>query len=368
MARRGVSEAANEVSLMKWNWNKRLGSLAVSPRLLLALLLSLVFHAWMAGGLDGWLPEEESPETQLIRVELAKLPPPASKPKPVPVPSPKATSRQLVPPPPEVPPAPVAKPEPPMEPNSELAPPPVNPPEKPAPVLDPTPVVEPVEDSSAAIEVPMPKVPGRVAIEYQILRKGGVAGVEHHRYEAKADGSYVLTSLAEAKGLLALALSDLVQRSEGQVTPQGLRPMSYLYQYGKNVDKAQKASFDWSSGQLTMETGSRRQTVALQDGTQDLMSFLYQFMFVPPLQDLQLAVTNGKKLKVYNYGFEGEETLTTRMGSLRTLHIGKSGSDGEEKTEIWLAADHHYLPVKISKTEKDGTVTERIATHLQIEE
>lgn len=347
--------------------SKRFGSLAVSPRLLLALLLSLVFHAWMAGGLDGWLPEEESPETQLIRVELAKLPPPAPKPAPVPV-KPRTTKKTA--PPPETP--PVAKPEPPMEPKTEPVPlvpsPPVNAPEKPAPVVEPAPVEEPVEDSSVAIETPMPKVPGQVAIEYQILRKGGVAGVERHRYEAKADGSYLLTSLAEAKGLLALALSDLVQRSEGQVTPQGLRPTSYLYQYGKNADKAQKASFDWAGRQLTMESGSRRQTVDLQEGTQDLMSFMYQFMFVPPLQDLQLAVTNGKKLKVYNYGFEGEETLTTRMGPLRTLHIGKSGSDGEEKTDMWLAADYHYLPVKISKTEKDGTVTERIATHLQIQE
>jgi len=244
----------------------------------------------------------------------------------------------------------------------------MNAPEKSTPVAEPAPVVEPMEDSSVAIETPMPKVPGQVAIEYQIVRKGGVAGVEHHRYEVKADGSYVLTSLAEAKGLLALALSDLVQRSEGQVTAQGLRPSSYQYQYGKNVDKAQRASFDWQGRQLTMETGSRKQTVALQEGTQDLMSFMYQFMFVPPLQDLQLAVTNGKKLKVYNYGFEGEETLTTKMGPLRTLHIGKSGSDGEEKTDMWLAADYHYLPVKISKTEKDGTVTERIATHLQIQE
>ncbi len=350
--------------------SKRFGFLVTLPRrLLLSLLLSLVFHVWMAGGLDGWLPEEESPETQLIRVELAKLPPPKPQ-SAVPKPAPRPLAKKPVPPPepkpvkmpaPETPPVP-AEPAPvPVVPVD-----PVPPQQQPVPVAEPAPAVEPAEYTSAAIE--MPRVPGQVAIEYQILRKGGVAGVERHRYEAKGDGSYVLTSLAEAKGLLALALSDLVQRSQGQVTPQGLRPTSYLYQYGKNVDKAQKASFDWSARQLTMEVGARKQTVDLQDGTQDLMSFMYQFMFVPPLQNLQLAVTNGKKLKVYNYAFEGEETLATKMGPLRTLHIGKSGSDGEEKTEIWLAADYHYLPVKISKTEKDGTVTERIATRLQTEE
>ncbi len=209
--------------------------------------------------------------------------------------------------------------------------------------------------------------PRHVEIDYQVLRKGGVAAIERHSYQATEDGSYSLSSIAEPKGLLSLALSDLVQRSEGTVTERGLRPSSYLYQYGRNADKAQKATFDWQGKTLAMEVGSRRQTVELREGTQDLMSFMYQFMFVPPLQDMQLAVTNGKKLKVYNYGFEGEETLTTNMGLLRTLRIGKSNSDGDEKTEIWLAADYHYLPVKISKTEKDGTVTERIATRLQTE-
>ena len=206
-----------------------------------------------------------------------------------------------------------------------------------------------------------------MVIDYQIVRKGGVAAQEHHEYQARDDGSYTLTSLVEAKGLLALALSDLVQKSQGQVTAQGLRPASYLYQYGKNPDKAQKATFDWQGKTLLMEAGKSRQQVELLAGTQDLMSFMYQFMFAPPLQEMHLVLTNGKKLKVYNYNFEGEETLQSKMGPLQTLRIGKSNSDGEEKTEIWLAADYHYLPVKISKTEKDGTVTERIATHLLVE-
>lgn len=343
----------------------------MTRRLLLALLLSVLVHAWMVGGLDGWLPAEDSSETTLIQVELVRpSPKPVAKPLPeksrpaVPDAAPKsmpvarerpaervAVEARAIPP--DALPAPVE----PVVPAAVVV----------TPSLPPVdgPVVE--EAAPAEAEEPVPQAPSRVVIDYQIVRKGGVAGVEHHSYQAREDGGYVLTSLAEAKGLLALALSDLVQRSEGQVTPRGLRPTSYLYQYGKNVDKAQKASFDWQGGTLTMEVGSRRQTAELQEGTQDLMSFMYQFMFVPPLQDMRLAVTNGKKLKIYHYNFEGEEPLETRMGLLRTLRIGKSGSDGEEKTEIWLAADYHYLPVKISKTEKDGTVTERIATSLQTE-
>jgi hypothetical protein len=216
-------------------------------------------------------------------------------------------------------------------------------------------------------EEPAPAPPHQVEIDYQIWRKGSVAGLERHRYKVDEDGRYTLQSTAEPKGLLALALSDLVQKSEGVVTERGLRPTSFLYQYGRNADKAQKAIFDWQTSKLTLETGTRRQTVELPDGAQDLMSFMYQFMFAPPLQEMQLTITNGKRLKTYAYGFDGEETVETRMGQIRSLHIGRSSDDGEEKTELWLATDYHYLPVKIRKTEKDGTVLERIATRLQTE-
>lgn len=344
---------------------------APGRRLLLALLLSLLLHAWLVGGLDGWLPHDDSPDAIPIRVELA--PPPAPplqtvQPRPAPkappvsrkpaLPKPVATPAQPAPEAPAPPPAAAAAEPPPPAPVAEA---------EPAVPDVAEPAAEEITAASPQAEEAIPSPPRHVEIDYQILRKGGVAAVERHRYQAGENGDYVLTSVAEAKGLLALALADLVQRSEGVITARGLQPSRYLYQYGKNADKAQKAGFDWQARTLSMETGSRRQTVELPEGTQDLMSFMYQFMFSPPLQEMQLAVTNGKKLKVYNYGFEGEETLETRMGPLRTWHIGKSGSDGEEKTEIWLAADYHYLPVKIRKTETDGTVTERIASRLQME-
>lgn len=261
-------------------------------------------------------------------------------------------------------------PEPPLAPAAQPAPPVEQPAPAVAPVVEPPPAQAAAADEPPADVLPdeeaLPPPPSHVEIDYRLLRKGGAVGVERHRYQAREDGSYSLSSVAEPKGLLALALSDLVQKSEGRLTDQGLQPSTFLYQYGSNADKAQLATFDWKVGLLTLRSGARSHTVPLRAGAQDLMSFMYQFMFTPPLEEMRIAITNGKRLKTYDYGFEGEETLETAMGSLRCIHIGRTSSD-EEKTEIWLAADYHYLPVKISKTEKDGTVTERIATRLQIE-
>jgi hypothetical protein len=154
-----------------------------------------------------------------------------------------------------------------------------------------------------------------------------------------------------------------VQKSEGTVTDEGLRPDFYSYQYGTSAKKSQTANFDWEKRLLTMRNAKGESSVKLADGTQDFLSFMYQFMFTPPLENLQITMTNGKKLRTYNYTFEGEETIISKFGELKTIHLLKS-SDDDEKTEIWLATEYQYLPVKIRKTEKDGTVIEQLISKL----
>ena len=193
---------------------------------------------------------------------------------------------------------------------------------------------------------------------------GGTKGQVQVRYQVKPDGSYVLKSTMQVNGFAGLFFGALTQTSVGQVTDRGLKPLHYLYQYGNSESKARRASFDWAANQLTMEAGKRSITVGLTEGTQDLLSFLYQFMFVPPLESMQLNVTDGRRLRHFNYSFEGEEDVETDIGKLRSLHLGKSSGDTEEKTEVWLAIEYNYLPVKIRKTEKDGTVIEQVATRI----
>jgi hypothetical protein len=351
-------------------WNRRLNKL-----LLCALAISLAVHVLLIARSAGWWSLPASADGHIV-VELASpsAPQPAAvESKPLPVAKP---ARKVSTPKPKAPP----QPEPPVQPA------PVE--DIPVAVAEPTPEPEPIAETGASEEetpqvaaapvaveedpvvqeeeeqVPAP--PHHVVIEFNILRKGGVVGTERHVYDANEQG-YTLTSVAKPRGLYALALSELVQKSEGRVAPQGLKPERFSYQYGSKSDKTQLAVFDWEQGKLSMQAGSRKQEVPLSEGAQDLMSFMYQFMFVPPLQEMQLAITNGKRFRTYDYGFEGEETIDTPLGKVNCIHIARSSDDGEEKTELWLAADYHYLPLKFRKTEKDGTVLERIATHVQME-
>ena len=170
--------------------------------------------------------------------------------------------------------------------------------------------------------------------------------------------------LTTGTGLAALMFPDLLQTSEGLLTKSGLQPVKYLYQFGNKADKTRSANFDWQAKNVVMQTSKGIKTEELPDGTQELISFMYQFMYVTPLQDMQIPIATGKKLSTYEYSFEGEENFNSSLGELKAIHITHSGVDSDEKTELWLAIDYQYLPVKIRKIEKNGNVVELEATRI----
>jgi len=196
-----------------------------------------------------------------------------------------------------------------------------------------------------------------VETEFEVFRGGdaSAAGTTRSTFSIDKNGAYQINSTTEAKGLASLFFEPLVQKSEGMVTENGLTPSFFSYEYG---NKTQTASFSWNDGILLLHTAKGDKTENLITGTQDLLSFMYQFMFKPPLEAMQITVTNGKNLRTYTYSFEGEETISTKLGELKTIHLLKTGSD-VEKTELWLGLDYQYLPVKIRKTEKDGSTIEQ---------
>lgn len=191
---------------------------------------------------------------------------------------------------------------------------------------------------------------GKAKIVYQLLPNGE---------------QYHLESLMQATGFAALVIPDLLQTSDGFLNARGLQPTKYLYQFGDKKNKTFSAALDWEGNKLTLSSAKGVKEVELIEGTQDLLSFMYQFMFIPPLQNMQLTITNGKKLGTYDYSFAGEEMIATKMGDLRTMHIFRATEDGDEKTELWLALDYQYVPVKIRKTEKEDKVYELLATSLK---
>lgn len=223
-------------------------------------------------------------------------------------------------------------------------------------------------DNPAALidtETLPPAIPYEFAeTEFDVFRNNDTApaGKTIITFSLDKNNGYLIKGVTQAKGLASIFFDTLQQKSEGFITKDGLRPNYYSYEYGNR--KSQIANFSWSDGIVLLHTAKGTKTENLTAGTQDLLSFMYQFMFKPPLESLSITMTNGKNLRTYTYSFEGEELIDTRFSSdLKTIHLIKTGSE-EDKTEIWLATDYKYLPVKIRKTEKDGSTVEQIMTNI----
>ncbi|ACT49170.1 DUF3108 domain-containing protein [Methylotenera mobilis] len=223
--------------------------------------------------------------------------------------------------------------------------------------------VMPSEPSMSETEVAVTP-PQYIETEFEVFQGDSKSAVGNARITFNIDmaGSYAIKSTIEAQGLTALFFQNLVQESQGVVTEQGLKPSYYSYRYGNK--KSQTAKFHWDDSTLTMRTEKGEKTEKLEAGTQDLLSFIYQFMFTPPLVSNAINITNGKTLRNYNYRFEGEEIIYSKLGALNTIHLIRANANSEEKTELWLATDYKNLPIKIRKTEKNGSVIEQVISSL----
>lgn len=334
-----------------------LRSLSIETRLFIAVGVSLALHLIILFGPQIRLPEISTPLPPLqARIDIAKPPPPKPEVQPAPArPQRKPVAHKRIQTPPQQP-APATTgetpPGPPVPdtPGSVAADQPLPPPSAP----------EPVPDQAQAPPENKRRLPGRVEITYALYlgQNRLQVGQTLQTWEAH-DDTYRLSSVYETTGLAAFFKPyRLAYASQGRITDQGLMPESFVTRRGKGGEVEDAVQFDWNIQSLNFTAGGEQYRVSLPPGTQDLLSFMYQLALTPiaPGQ-VRLSITNGRKLESYQLEVGSEETLETPLGNIRTLPIRKIRHPGEEGTEIWLAPDYRFLPVRIRLTDRQGKVS-----------
>lgn len=106
-------------------------------------------------------------------------------------------------------------------------------------------------------------------------------------------------------------------------------------------------------------------TETLPVGTLDELSLSYQFAFVPPSPPgLIIHETDYRQLYTARYAVT-RETLDTPIGTLETVVLTKQQEQSDPfRKKIWLATEHHLLPVRIITTEKNGLEVDQIVTKI----
>lgn len=224
--------------------------------------------------------------------------------------------------------------------------------------------------SAFAISAPaaVPPAPRAVSAYYDVFRNGMHVAEISDTFEAK-DGGYRIASETRPVGLLALFVRDPLRVvSSGELTASGLRPRRFEGKRSEDDPRKARADFDWQAERLTITHRGKTDTLRLPPATQDLLSAMYQFMFLEygTLQRYELAMTNGRKLARYLYRVERDVEIETPLGRMTTLHFVRQRAPDEGGIEIWLAPQYRHLPVRLRIEEEDGSRYEQVITRLEV--
>ena len=329
--------------------------------LLAALLLSFLIHLILLLGptleLSDW--KEPPPLTVTLQAEAPK-PPPVIAPTPPP-------RRQIRPPAPP----PVVAVEPIDEPSPVVVPEPVE-----SVASTPTPAPTPAPEPPPPVAIPSitarAAFPSRIEMLYSVHRgdRGIKLGNTTHTWRIGGK-QYLLTSTTEASGLFSLFNSGrYVLTSRGEITADGLQPISFWIQRGQSANRTESAEFDWEAKTLDYGKGTDRHSAVIAKGAQDQLSVFYQLALTAPHENgLRFALTTGRKFNRYTYQVTGEEILDTALGNIKAQRLTRvlDKTDSSESADIWLAIDYHYLPVRFRLGTRDGEVLDHWVKEIRLD-
>jgi len=216
---------------------------------------------------------------------------------------------------------------------------------------------------ATALAAPTPR---SVQASYNVTMNGTPIAVMNETFEAR-DGTYRITSESVPLGAVALFQKPALAVSSGHVAAEGLRPERFE---GRRIGNNQqlKAEFDWAGERLTFGRDGKTETVTLGRGTQDRLSIMYQFMYqsFDKRDRLEVAMTDGRRLARYQYTITPNVEIETPLGRMTTLHLVKQSDPDASSNEIWLAPEHHFLPVRMVIRESNGTRYEQVVNRIEI--
>ena len=213
-----------------------------------------------------------------------------------------------------------------------------------------------------------PTIPSRITAEYDVYKDSikGATIVETFTY---SNGSYRIESVSKAAGIISLLKPETITVvSRGKLTAQGLQPQSYTLARKLDTDRNVRAALDWDKQRVTLHDSNGERTQPLPADTQDRLSAMYQFMFLPlqKASTLDFHMTNGNKVDIYNYLLTSGPSVTVPLGTFKTTYAASVSKSGETRTEIWLATERLNFPCKMVITNPDGGKLTQVLTRFDV--
>lgn len=211
---------------------------------------------------------------------------------------------------------------------------------------------------AAGKDAPCPLEPTPFQAEYNARLTGLPLKVRGIRsLQRNQDGEWIFRSVARAL---------LARVEETSVLQQGrsrLRPLRYRYQRrGLGSRRTEQVDYrlDDDTPVAVIHRNRQRREQPVSRHVHDKLGYQLQLQLdlrdrhlCESSNDLRYLVHDGMRLRDYVFVVDGEETLDTRIGRLRTVRLVREG-ERDRSTTLWFAADHDYLLVRFVQIEDDG--------------
>lgn len=212
-----------------------------------------------------------------------------------------------------------------------------------------------LDSMAAAVANGLPVAPYQA--RYEVYASGFSIGEGVISLTTTGPGTYQMSSDVRPNGLVALLASGRIhEQVSGEIRDGAIRPS----QYERLLDTGRKSTtmqlrFDWPAGQVLARSDAEQATLPLSPGVVDPLSL--QLVVMGDLKRGQVpdrySLVDKIQIKTYQIRNQGEETLSTPLGRLRTVRINQYTPGKTRMTTFWVAPDLQYLLVRISQ-EKDG--------------
>ena len=205
--------------------------------------------------------------------------------------------------------------------------------------------------------------PSQMNVTYDLYRNGLKLGQVIDTF-TRSGNRYTLVSETRATGPLKMLWPGNIRlESSGVVTPQGLRPTQFLHARSDAPSKLATVRLDWNQRSIAYQyKGKSWQVDGLQNGAQDQLSQLYQFMFAPtPPIDFSLQVVSGRDMNDYRYARSEGGAIQTPLGALATQKYQRITQKPDQKAiTVWVAPARNNLPVQVRVSEDGVTLEQRL--------
>jgi hypothetical protein len=197
---------------------------------------------------------------------------------------------------------------------------------------------------------------------YSLARNGIEMGQVTDAFRRTGE-RYSLVSESRATGPLKFALSGTIHlESHGTISNNNLSPTLYRRLRSDNPKKSDQVEFDWKAMLLTLRHNNLVRQESLSAGTQDNLSQLYSFLYLPSLPDkLVVPIANGKDVDIYRYNQYPAPAMTTPAGTFDVVEYRRDATPGQKAISVWISRDLPHLPVQIRVVEDGVRVEQKLS-------